>query len=122
MGQIKGIKANINEWYDKKLSIKENYQIAKDNDIKVSLRSLYDYCNNNNVNKKGEKTNDSISSNIIDNNNCDDDTEKGRFSITISNHQFNYNSNIPTKLKEYIEENNFECCKECLLKVFYKVA
>lgn len=125
-------KTEIKEWYDSNISVNDNYQIAMDNDIKISLRALYDYCKKNNINTKGEITkpkeekeyNESISSSDIDNYNSVTITRQTERNIIVNicNVDFLYNENIPNRLKEYIERNNKQCCKECLLKIFHKAA
>lgn len=43
----------ISEWYDSHLSVKVNLQYAKENGIKTSRTSLYNYCKSNGINPKG---------------------------------------------------------------------
>lgn len=47
--------ANIGEWYDVSKALKENLEFAMNNNIKVSRRTLYNFCDRNSINTKGEK-------------------------------------------------------------------
>ena len=48
----------IKQWYDPTKSIKENYQYARENNIKVGQRTLYNYCYEMGISTKGEKIED----------------------------------------------------------------
>ena len=39
----------IDRWYNDKLSVKENLKIAKGNNVKVSMDTLYRYCEERNI-------------------------------------------------------------------------
>ena len=45
----------ISKWYDTTKSIKENLEYAKENHIKVSQATLYNFCNEYGISTKGEK-------------------------------------------------------------------
>ena len=45
----------ILKWYDTTKSIKENLQYAKENNIKVSRATLYNFCNEYGISTKGQK-------------------------------------------------------------------
>lgn len=46
---------SIREWYDVSLSVAENLKYARDNDIKVSRRTLIRFCHENNINTNPRK-------------------------------------------------------------------
>ena len=46
--------AKIGEWYDVSLSVGKNLKFAKNSNIKISRRTLYNFCNENGINPKGE--------------------------------------------------------------------
>lgn len=46
---------SIRVWYDVSLSVSENLQYARDNDIKVSRRTLIRFCHENNINTNPRK-------------------------------------------------------------------
>lgn len=57
VGIVRRLKNNesIEEWYDISKSVKENLNYAKENNIKVSQKTLYRFCDRNGINTKGEK-------------------------------------------------------------------
>lgn len=50
----------IKQWYDPTKSIKDNLKFAKENNIKVGQRTLYNYCNEMGISTKGEKIEEPI--------------------------------------------------------------
>lgn len=57
VGIVRRIKNNesIGIWYDISKSVKDNLEYAKENNIKVSQKTLYRFCERNGINTKGEK-------------------------------------------------------------------
>lgn len=45
---------SIGGWYDVSKSVKDNLEYAKENNLKVSRRTLYNFCERNGINTKGE--------------------------------------------------------------------
>lgn len=45
---------SISKWYDPEISVMDNLRNAEENNIKVSRRTLYNYCKDNSINTKGE--------------------------------------------------------------------
>ena len=54
----------IGGWYDISVSVGKNLQFAKENNIKVSQKTLYRFCNENGINPKGEGTKEETNNNI----------------------------------------------------------
>ncbi len=50
----------IKQWYDTTKSVKDNLLFAKENNIKVSRATLYNYCGEKGINPKGEKIEEPI--------------------------------------------------------------
>ena len=46
---------NLNKYYDRNLTVKENQNILKTSGIETSIRSLYNYCKENNINPNPKK-------------------------------------------------------------------
>jgi hypothetical protein len=46
---------NLNKYYDRNLTVKENQNILETSGIETSIRSLYNYCKENNINPNPKK-------------------------------------------------------------------
>ena len=56
----------IKQWYDTTKSVKDNLLFAKENNIKVSRATLYNYCGEKGINPKGEKIKEPINKAVND--------------------------------------------------------
>lgn len=92
----------IGSWYDCSLSVKDNLVWAKENNIKVSQRTLYNFCKENDINtnpnKQVKKTNNKYTNKTITNNMNQNELDE---KVSILNERLNQSENIDTLNEKY---------------------
>lgn len=114
---------SIGQWYDISKSLKENLEFAKENNIKVSRRTLYNFCERNGINTKGEKKEHETNTPQNTHNTMEESTQEKPI------YELNKTQPTPQQIEDIIKntyhsleefENNFDVIEKDLKSILNK--
>ena len=110
----------IGGWYDISLSVKDNLKFAKENNIKVSQKTLYRFCKDNSINTKGEPMEELIQ-NKAENSVISSDTKQGGTTHQPMQENAIQRKYKPISINEWVMADEYrKTCK--LWQTFYAIS